>query len=160
MPSPKDVLSGYVPQEARDKAPVEVDEDLFSIVERIARVLPPEKVWKWFSSTPGETGGEIRFPYARIDALTLASEITIHTLTTYPPTNPEEFEKEYEEAASYALQALIWVEIGFQGLENLAKSLASRNWTSAVGHFVDDKQREIGIMTTGREMYMRCLRNF
>ncbi|HAV14929.1 MAG TPA: hypothetical protein DCX25_01215 [Candidatus Pacebacteria bacterium] len=89
MPSSKDLLLEYVPQEAYERAPVKVSEDLLSVVERIARVLPPEKVWKWFSSTPGETRREIRFPYARIDALTLATEITIDTLTIYPPTSPE-----------------------------------------------------------------------
>lgn len=71
-----------------------------------------------------------------------------------------EKDKWYERASLHAFRALAWTEVGFEGLDNLAKSDASRNWTSAVGHVVTEEEREEKIKTSGREMYENCLRLF
>ena len=74
--------------------------------------------------------------------------------------SPEKYQEWYERGCKQAFEALLWVEIGFQGLENLAKSPASSNWTTAVGHFVNDEERAGGIMTKGKEMFDVCLTKF
>jgi uncharacterized alpha/beta hydrolase family protein len=63
-------------------------------------------------------------------------------------------------AAKNVFKALVWIEIGFQGLQNLAVSRASVNWTSAVGHSVNNKQRAEKIMTSGKEMLYEKIKDF
>lgn len=67
---------------------------------------------------------------------------------------------DYRQAAEAAFKALVWVEIGFEGLQNLAVNRASINWTSSVGHIVTDEERARGIMTGGKELYDDCLKDF
>lgn len=153
-------LNQYVPEESR-KAKIEIREELAPIVGKISRILPQEKIWELFSSTPNETGGKIVFPYCRIDAAIIGARDWVYILTHYKHEPSEkEATEDYSRASIQTLRALLWVEIGFDGLENLAVSPASRNWTSGVGHFVDDEQRAKGIMTGGAALYETCLREF
>jgi hypothetical protein len=153
-------LSSYVPS---TEAATEVvfREELAPVVERINKVIPRDMLWDIFSSTPSETGGVIQFPYSRVDSAVIAARDTAYLLRTYGGSFSEgEYREAYERGCLQAFEALVWVEIGFQGLNNLAKSPASKNWTSAVGHTVTDREREKGIMTTGKQMYMECLSDF
>lgn len=140
---------------------IEIEEELTPVVERISKIIPPDLLWDIFSSTPEETGGRITFPYSRIDMAVINSRDTVYLLEEFGKNfSPEEYQKWYRRGCKQAFEALVWVEIGFQGLENLAKSPASKNWTSAVGHFVTAEQRAEGIMTTGKEMFDECLKEF
>lgn len=151
-------LAGYIP-EGKKGEKIKLWEYLAPVVGRISQILPPPKVWGFFSSTPGETGGEIVFPYSRVDSLLIESRDYIYLLTNYE-NSQRKTEKYYAAASLSAFRALVWVEIGFQGLENLAKSRASVNWTSGVGHFVNDEERAIGIVTRGAKLYKDCLGDF
>lgn len=140
---------------------LEIREELEPVVQRIAKVLPVEVIWDMYSSTPEETGGRVIFPYSRVDSSVIVSQNCIHLCRQYLiEGNRVQAEKLYKDASMQAMEALVWIEIGFLGLENLAKSDASRNWTSAVGHNVGNRQREIGILTTGREMMTEKLKDF
>lgn len=151
-------LQRFVP-ENQIASKIDLEEDLHPIVIRLARRLPDDKIWSFFSSTPGETGGRIVFPYFRVDSGLLVARDSIYMLEHYSNT-PESFSEGYQDASKAAFRALIWVEVGFEGLENLAKSPASINWTCEVGHFVIPKQRGIGIMSGGKQLYDDCLRKF
>ncbi len=152
------LLNQFVPPDGREEE-IELTEELLPVLERISEVIPPDKIWELFSSSPSETGGRIVFPYSRVDAAVISSRDLIYILTNYNLTE-EKLQENYRRASVSALEALTWVEIGFQGLENLAISPASKNWTSAVGHHVTDKERAIGIMTGGKKLYEGCLREF
>ena len=153
-------LSKYVPGKALE-AEVILVEKLAPVIERIGQFLPDDVLWDMFSSGPTETGGKIRFPYSRVDSAVIIARDRVWMLDhCRDKFTPEEFQECYEKACIQALKALLWVEIGFQGLENLAISPASRNWTSVVGHFVNDEERAKRIMTTGKAMYVDCLRKF
>lgn len=101
------------------------------------------------------------FPYSRADSAVINVRDIVYLLEQHGKKySPEEFQEWYRRGSKQAFEALVWVEIGFQGLENLAKSPASINWTSGVGHFVTAEQRAERIMTTGKEMFDECLRQF
>lgn len=134
-----------------------IDEALLPVIERISRYLPEEEVRRRFTSAPQSTGGISRFPYFRVD---LPPLYIGRDYLDDPGPISEEIQDYYNNASNYAMEAILWVEIGFQGLENLAVSPASKNWTTNVGHFVDDKQRAKGIMTEGKKVYDSFLRKF
>lgn len=66
----------------------------------------------------------------------------------------------YIEASLAAFKVLLWVEVGFQGLEKLAVSPASRNWTSGPGHHATDEARAQWILTKGAGVYKKYLQEF
>jgi hypothetical protein len=111
---------------------------------------------EYFSSTSSETGGVIVFPYSRVDASVVIARDYVWMIDHFSATG-DKLAEYYQSATIQAFEALVWVEIGFQGLQNLAKSRASVNWTTAVGHHVTDEQRAMGIMTSGKKMYDECL---
>lgn len=150
-------LKGFVP---KDQDGVEVDADLETVVERISTLIPQDILYEMFSSSPNETGGQSRFPYCRVDSQLIVSRNWVEIFERYGAKDQEDFKRIYEAAANSAFKAIVWVEIGFEGLDNLAESSASKNWTSGVGHFVNDQQRAEGIKTTGREMYYQMLSRF
>ena len=140
---------------------IEIEEELAPVVERISKIIPPDLLWDIFSSTPEETGGRITFPYSRVDIAVINTRDTVYLLEKFGKKySPEEFQEWYRRGSKQAFEALVWIEIGFQGLENLAKSPASKNWTSAVGHSVNAEERAKRIMTTGKEMFDECLKEF
>ena len=65
-----------------------------------------------------------------------------------------------KQASKQAMIVGLWVEVGFEGLKNLAVHPASKNWTSGVGHFVTDEERANGIMNGGKIFYNKVLREF
>jgi len=139
---------------------IEIREELAPVVERISTILPPDVLWELFSSTPGETEGRVVFPYLRVDSAVITARDIVYLLEQHGKYSPEEFQRRYRRGSKRAFEALVWVEIGFQGLENLAKSPASKNWTLAVGPPVNAEERAKGIMTTGKEMFDACLTEF
>jgi len=140
---------------------VTLNEELFPVVERISKFIPPTEIWRLFSSSPSETGGKATFPYSRIDSSVIVARDYAYLLRKYGTQRDESKYKEwYRIGSEQAFEALVWVEIGFEGLENLAHSPASRNWTSEVGHHVTPEERAIGIMTDGKQMYEKCLKSF
>ncbi len=68
--------------------------------------------------------------------------------------------EDYLNASLIALRVVLWVEVGFQGLEKLAVSPASKNWTSGPGHHATDEERARGILTRGAKLYRECLGQF
>ncbi len=58
----------------------------------------------------------------------------------------EIFREKYTQASIAAFRVVVWVEIGFQGLDNLIEHPASLNWSQ--------------IRATGKEMYVNQLRDF
>ena len=120
-------LSRYIP-EAKIEEDLEIHEDLAQVVERISKYLPPGKVWEYFSSSPSATGGRIRFPNFRGD-MTLNYQVRgeIYSAEKVAPDSAD-FATYYKTASEAALQSILWIEVGFQGLDKLAKSSASSNW--------------------------------
>jgi hypothetical protein len=149
-------LSHYAPK-SKDKAPLDLRADLAPVVTRIKEVLPSKIIWKLFSSSKNETGGRVVFPYFRVDKTLMTVDTCLYLLRD---DNRREKKKRYQLACEMAFGVLVWVEIGFEGLENLAKDKASVNWTGGVGHFVDDEERAVGIMSSGRSDYERVLKAF
>jgi hypothetical protein len=153
-------LNEYAPQELKG-ANLDLQHDLAEVVQRLSQVLPPNKIWELFSSTPQETGGRIVFPYSRVDSCLIVARDSIWMLDHYKgQLTPEEISEVFLRGSNQAFEAVTWVEIGFQGLQNLAVSDASRNWTSGVGHRVTDEERAERIMISGKEMYHDFLSSF
>ncbi|MFH1535759.1 MAG: hypothetical protein ABIC96_01660 [Patescibacteria group bacterium] len=152
-------LASFIPEDKMGIAPIELREELMPVVGRISQVLPPDKVWEFFSSAPNETGRRIVFPYYRVDK-TLEMCQGYIWLLTHDKQEQDKFLEYYRKASRSAFHTLVWVEVGFQGLESLAKNPASRNWTMVVGHFVNDEERAKGIVTEGAKYYRECLQEF
>lgn len=138
---------------------VEINESLLPVVDRMSQYVPVEELRQWFTSEPQETGGVRRYPYCRVDSELLVCRDRIR-LTNLPQMIGGQKIIHYSQASNHAMLAVLWVEIGFQGLENLAKSPASKNWTSGVGHFVSAEEREAGILSGGKDLYESVLREF
>jgi len=153
-------LRKFLPEEDIG-ARIEVREDLTPVIERISEVVPSGVLWEFFSSSPTETGGRVVFPYLRVDAQALTCRNYIELLKNHgEEVSPEKRQEWYLRASQSAFKTLLWVEVGFQGLANLARHPVSVNWTSAVGHFVSDKEREEGIMSGGKKLFESCLGEF
>ena len=150
----KSYLKGFVP---KDQVDVQINTYLEAVTQRIASLIPHNVIYELYHSSPTETGGRSRFPYCRVDSELINSRDGVYVFEQFGAKDEEDFKRIYEAVTTSAFKAIVWVEIGFQGLDNLAESHASKNWTSGVGHFVDDQQRAIGIKTTGREMYEQML---
>ncbi len=149
-------FTGYVPKDI-DQAQINVESYLAPVVARIGEVLPSELIWELFTSTKNETGGVITFPYCRVDSALAVIDMSLYLMRS---DNQREKRKRYQLACKLVFTILVWVEIGFQGLEKLANSQASVNWTGGVGHFVNDKERATGIITKSREIYLRNIKEF
>ncbi len=139
---------------------VEFVEELAPVIERIVGVLPRDVVWNLYSSDPYNTHKTIQFPYCRVDAEVILARDISKLLDSESEKLSQAGRKLYDMACVSAFKALVWVEIGFEGIENLAKSPASRNWTSGVGHFASDQEREREIMKTDKPMYKDYLSGF
>lgn len=113
-----------------------------------------------FPSSPGETSGRSKFPYCRVDSQLRASKNWISVLKKFGAKDQEDFKKIYEAAAIAAFKAVVWIEFGFQDLDNLAVSPASKNWTGGVGHFVNDQQRAVRNKDSRQKMYEEALSKF
>ncbi len=152
-------LHSYLPREGLS-AKIEIRQELAPVVERISEIIPHDLVWQIFSSEPIETGGRIIFPYSRVDSSVRFAGNTVKMLNKFRSEYSEkEFKKWCEKACIEAFEALLWVKVGFQGLENLATNPASRNWTS-VGRFLTPNERAEEIMTEGKEFFDSHLRAF
>jgi hypothetical protein len=158
MPPENKALYAYTPDTVRN-APIKYIESLHPVVDNIARVLPPEEIWNLFSSTLTETGGKINFPYSRVDVSLILARDCIQGISRFgwDWKYAQEF---YARGSRHAFEALVWVEIGFGGLEQLAYSDASRNWTSGVGHFNTKEDRAQKILHDGRDLYDECITVF
>lgn len=159
MRSKESALIEYVPVDQREDTRIKLIDELAPVVTRLAGILPSEKIWELFHSMPDETGGRISFPYCRVDNTVISVSDEIVMANRFNLT-PKELEECYQKASKDAFCALTWVEIGFQGLQNLATNKASVNWTSDVGHSVSDEERARGIMASGKKMYENCLRDY
>ena len=138
-------------------AKVEIRKELAPVVERISKIIPPDLLWSIFASHPNETGGTIVFPYFRLDSSLLVSRQIVADLgKNGKEYSLEEYRKLYMEACRESFGALLWIETGFQGLENLATSPASRN----LGWFSNAEERAKGIMSGGKKLFDECLRKF
>lgn len=151
-------LFQYIPRDVLGNA-IELQTDLTDVVDRLSRILPPDKLWEFFSSAPRETGGNIVFPCCRVDSSLLVVRDRIRLLQ-YPDIKAEERIEHYDFAARYAFKAVTWVEIGFEGLENLAHSRASKSWTAGIGLLLTDEARAEKIMTQGVLLYRDCIKTF
>jgi len=153
-------LSRYGPKKSRG-VEIEIRDELAPVVERISQVLPPELLWDLFSSTPSETDERIVFPYCKPDSKVLTAGSNIDLLLSLGHEYGDgAYDEWYKRATRRVFSALVWVEIGFEGLENLARSRASVSWTLGVKKFVDDDQRAREIMTSGKKMYEECLKYY
>ncbi len=152
-------LRSYLPQKDLG-VEVEIIQELAPVIERISEIIPSDLAWQIFSSNPNQTGGKIVFPYLRADSSVITTRDIVLLLNDGSRYSKKEFKKWYEKACIQAFGALLWVKIGFQGLESLATSPASVNWTSGVGHSVTPEERAEGIMAEGKELFDSCLRTF
>ncbi len=153
-------LEQFIPQEL-EGAKIDIQYDLTDVVERLSQVLPPHRIWGLFSSNPNETGGIVTFPYSRVDTTVISARDLIWTINYFKDTlTVEDISNLYLKGSIEAFEAVTWIEIGFQGLHNLAISEASKNWTTDVGHHPTAEERAQRIMTTGKKMYDACLVTF
>lgn len=100
------------------------------------------------------------FPYCRVDAELFACNNDISAIASLRKFEPDQVPEVYQEVSLAAFKALLWVEVGFQGLENLAVSPASRNWTSGSGHHATDEAGAQWVLTRGAGVYKECLQEF
>jgi hypothetical protein len=152
-------LGKFVPLELVNER-VSVNESMVPIIGRISQYLASEKVWEYFSSMPETTGGVRRFPYFRVDNRLFCCDSYLSVIKHCVELVTDEEVEDYRKASEIAMKIALWVEVGFEGLQNLAIHPASKNWTSGVGHFVNDEQRAKGIMTNGKEYYESVMREF
>lgn len=152
--SERSPITHYIPEDQRSM-PLEVREDLTPVIDRIARVLPSELIWELYASNPGQTGGIVTFPYCRVDTTVAACRTSTYMINSFKPKQSD-FAEMYGNACNAALAAVVWVEVGFEGLENLARSRASLNWD--LGD--TDEERAQGILTGGAKLYRECLAEF
>ena len=160
MNNPEDptAASELDPDKAKDIRKITSGFSPEDIVHRITSVILGDLVTELFTSIPAQTGGQPRFPYCRVDASLLVCRDRISLCESEPSETKKQ--NHYDIAAREAFQIIVWVEIGFQDLDNLAESPLSRNWTSQIGNYVNDDQRAEGIKTLGRELYRSTLQNF
>ncbi|MCX6791929.1 MAG: hypothetical protein NT149_02735, partial [Candidatus Gottesmanbacteria bacterium] len=123
---PGETLAQFAPIDYVSK-PIEFRDYLHPVVERIAQVIPKDVIWQLYASSPSETGGHIVFPYSRVNAAVMAARDYLRNVKLFPGDKIK-LNQYYEKAAEQAFEALVWVEVGFQGLDNLANSPASNNW--------------------------------
>ncbi len=137
---------------------VEFRPKLLPVIRRIGEYLSPEKVWKHFLSSPSVNGGVSIFPYLRVDS----AFFFINGICSLFEKYPEEADQQewYRKVSEKAMCVILWIEVGFQGLGNLAKDDASRSWTGGVGHFLTDKERAKEIMDDGRLWYDETMSRF
>lgn len=145
-------LSVYIP--GKDfRVKIEVLQDLAPVVGKISQFLPREVIWDLYSSSPEQTGGKIVFPYCRIDSASRNAAFDVDYLRDYRNSlTDEKFKEIYNSASLQAFKALVWVGIGFQGLENLAESKASSNWPRST--------KNLDRFVAMRELYRAKLRLF
>lgn len=169
MNSPESAyLDTFVPQEL--KSSISLQEDLAPVVGRLANVLlsgelTTEEFFTFFSSKAQETRVP-KFPYFRVDIelqtmknyLAVINAVMLSGRTTQEKN--EIAAEKYILASRKALNIIAWVEVGFLGLEYLAVSPASKNWTMAVGLTASDEERAKGIMGGGKDFYTQRLREF
>ena len=152
-------LREYVPS-GIDK--IKLRNEFTPVIARIRKYLPPQEIFRLFKSSPDETRGIPAFPYCRVDANVMDARDSVWILNKYPEilADKAEFLEIYGSGSDEAFKALVWVEIGFEGLQNFAVSPASKNWTTAVGYLLKPKDRAHKIMTSGKQLYEKCLRAF
>ena len=131
-------------------------DQLVQAIERIAERIPQNEVWTRFSTaaSPGETGGIAKFPYYRVDTSLASCEI--HTILAGRPKTPEQTQRHTALASTSAFETLVWVEIGFGGLEGL---IANRTASINLGFSETERQNGQGLASTN-EQYERVLRRF
>lgn len=152
-------LRSLVPQSEAHK-PLKIDETLLFVVQRIAEVLPAEKVWEYFVSDPTQAGGRgtvLRFPYLRLDACFYGIHDKLALYSIYMKKEDlGKMKSAYKKASEYALRALLWIDVGFEGFEKYAVSSHTSNWN--VG--VDAETRALEIKTMGRRIFDERLGEF
>lgn len=120
------------------------------VVYRLGQTLPLDVMFDWFSSTPNETGGKAKFPYQRIDSNLIVAKDYLYLIDRVKEDGKRK--EYYEQATRSVARALIWIDIGWGGLENFASNPnATVNWTSGPGHSADAEGRARWIVTEGRE---------
>jgi hypothetical protein len=133
---------------------------LTEAAERLLAVFPQSVVVDFFTNHKGSTRGRERFPYCRVDTALILCRDCIESIKIGGLTK-KEIQGEYERASLFIFRAIVWVEIGFEGLDNLAQSKASRNWTNGVGSWPNDNEKRIErLKTIGRKDYNETLREF
>ena len=158
----RETLSTFIPTTLNhrdsENPKIKLCSELGYVVTRISDVLPKEKIWELFSSNVEATRGKIKFPYCRVDSAMMKSNSWAELAEN--PLYQQYFEENYKEACKAAMAAIVWVEIGFRGIENLAISLASVNWTTRIGHLVSSEERAQKIMSEGKEWYDEFKKKF
>lgn len=112
---------------------IEYEDDLFPVIDRISQYIPPELVWQYYASDPGETGGVISFPFTRVDMRLITSRDQMtHINKELGKKDPdkEKIKHKYELLSNHCLATLLWIEIGFGGLRNYAYTPYSISWTA------------------------------
>lgn len=152
-------LGGFIPPDQIDK--IVICADLAPVVERISGKLPPSKVWELFHNEPEARAGRIYFPYYRVDVAVIYARNLVW-VTEQRQSIPEQFAENYQEASLLAFGALVWTEIGYQGLEHLASNRDSGSFVAFSSAFEHENnaQRAERILTKGAKLYEDCLRSF
>jgi len=117
-------LESYISKDINPNEVVFVEE-LEDVVKRIAKFVPPEEMDKFFLSNPNQTGGRRVFPYCRVDSSLWTAVGCIDNLIHYRFL-PKKQTEIYEQACRNAFRVFMWVEIGFEGLDNLLDDPTAR----------------------------------
>lgn len=146
-------LQKFAPAETSGKQVI-FNESLLPVVARIAEFLSSEKVWEFFSSTAEQTGGVIHFPYLRANAMLQSIQNNLTLIQNADAHATDNIQKYYQRMSECAMRALLWVDVGFEGIEHLAISPASRNWESIETHGKQQYEQSLKIFANFRKTYL------
>lgn len=150
--------NGWIPE---GLGHVVVQDDLLNIVIVINEQtsLVKQDIFNLFSSSQAETGGEIRFPYCRVDGEILLATNNSYLLEFSEPGS-EAHDKYYNLTSAAVFKMFVWVEIGCQGFDNFADSESSKNWTRKGAHRLPREEQIRLIKSKGRDAYSDAIIRF
>lgn len=132
------------------------------VATRLLAKFPRERVEQLYTSQESETGGQKLFPYFRLDKAMLTYYLSTHALQDVDENSygiPELLD--YQTARMRAFAIAAWVEIGCGGMDNLAQSDLSKNWTFiSGGHFISEQERAPLILAEGAEDYRKMMQHY
>lgn len=149
-------LRSFIPPDVKN---IKLNKDYFKpVINKIAQVLPKEEIFRLFTSVAEQAGGTPEFPFCVVDGSILDASQAVDVLETYTDTNNPRWSALYQVASKEAFKALVWVEVGFEGFENFAKSPAAESWTAS-GYDFTPENRAL-MLTEGKEIYKSRLERF
>lgn len=156
-------LTKYIPKNFpfnELKGELRIQDELIPVLNKIKEQIPhlsQKEIWRLFSETQKGEDQVSYFPYCRVDIELDTAKNSIEILETFPQilSEKENFLRIYGGGSKAAFKALVWVELGFGGLESYYVSSDVAVWPYILG--VETSKI---IMTYGKSLYEKALKNF